>query len=110
MLPLIDILLRHGVDIRAEPICLHRLVGHRHKSGKLYYLKQLLDAGADPNERWGDQTPLMIAGIKGRRSMARLLLEYGAEPRIKNDEGRTFLDLVADRPSMAQLVKLQKIP
>jgi len=55
--------------------------------------KLLLDSGANPNvqTRYGN-TPLMLAGINKCESLIISLLEAGADPPVKNSEGKCFLD------------------
>ena len=73
-------------------------------------VKQLLDAGADPNQIANDTprarmrggsprivfaTPLMRAAFSGDLELAKLLLEYGADPHIKSSENETTLSAAA---------------
>jgi ankyrin repeat protein len=62
-------------------------------SGNLEIIRLLLDNHAyidasSPNA----STPLMMAAMYGTASAAKLLLESGADPTIKNDQGLTALD------------------
>ncbi|WP_405952173.1 ankyrin repeat domain-containing protein [Streptomyces prunicolor] len=46
-------------------------------------VRQLLDAGADPDQRIGEHqemVPLLFAAVHGRTRLVRLLLENGAAP------------------------------
>jgi uncharacterized protein len=56
----------------------------------------LLGAGADLNaaDRFRD-TPLMLACAKGYGGLATLLLQRGADPGLKDQEGRTARDRAA---------------
>jgi ankyrin repeat protein len=56
----------------------------------------LLARGADPNAaaRFQD-TPLMLACVQGRGEIAALLLQRGADPSLRNQEGRTAADRAA---------------
>ena len=55
--------------------------------------RALLDAGAKLNEQDGDtkETALMYAALWGRAEMVSLLLEAGANPRLKDAEGHDAL-------------------
>ena len=58
----------------------------------------LLDHGADPNVRtplYGHATPLHHASQSGRIDIARLLLEHGASVEVKDEDGRTPLDVAS---------------
>ena len=53
-------------------------------------VKWLLDHGAEPNAKWAhwdaDVTPLHIAALKGHADVARLLLDAGADPAIRDSK------------------------
>ena len=55
-----------------------------------FVIAYLLDRKADANARdqFGD-TPLIVACAKGNAAAAGLLLERGADPALKDQEGRT---------------------
>ncbi len=71
--------------------CFHAVLGN-HRDVVVF----LLDAGADVNaaDRFRD-TPLMLACTKGYGGLAALLLERGADPSLKDQEGRTARDRAA---------------
>lgn len=55
-------------------------------------MKQLLDAGADPNEQdLLGMTPLHITACRGCPDLVKLLIERGADLDITNRDGRTPL-------------------
>jgi ankyrin repeat protein len=48
-------------------------------SGNLYILNMLLEAGADPNTEYADQTPLIFSAGTTNESFIEALLEHGAD-------------------------------
>ena len=50
-------------------------------------VRVLLKAGADPNRRWNGRSPLHYAAHKGFAEIADLLLEAGADPRLRDRDG-----------------------
>jgi hypothetical protein len=59
----------------------------------------LLDNGANPNARFGDEgwTALMVAAEGGRTPTVKLLLEKGADVNAKNNDGQTALMWAAEQ-------------
>jgi len=54
------------------------------------YIRLLLDSGADPNIAANHQfSPILEAVISRRYQVARMLLQYGADPRIKTSNGQS---------------------
>lgn len=51
-------------------------------------------------------TPLMLAAMYGHPSLVRLLLEEGADPSLRNEQGLSAIDFArrADRGDMADLI------
>ncbi len=75
-------------------------------------VRWLLDNGADVNAviTEGDRvTALMNAAAKSSKAMVELLLEYGADPAIENDEGKTALDY-ADSDEIEALLRAAAKP
>jgi hypothetical protein len=52
----------------------------------------------------GGITPLMYAALYGDMPSARLLLEMGADPNVRNDAGATALLWAVDDPAMTRLL------
>jgi len=62
--------------------------------GEQALARLLLDAGADPNLRSGDETegtPLCAAACHGQVEIVRALLAHGADPNLREDESWTPL-------------------
>ena len=64
--------------------------------GDVPAISKLIAARADVNARdqFGD-TPLIVACAKGNGATAALLLERGADPTLKDQEGRTAAERAA---------------
>jgi ankyrin repeat protein len=61
-------------------------------------IRILLAAGAQPNAlQAGGFTPIFSAATANRRDLAELLLEFGADPRWKSDQGKTPADFARER-------------
>lgn len=60
------------------------------KRGNVGAVKWLLDHGLDPNTLWphwdAAVTPLHLAAMQGHAEVARLLLEAGADPRVRDSK------------------------
>ncbi|MGC4055552.1 MAG: ankyrin repeat domain-containing protein [Paludibaculum sp.] len=52
----------------------------------------LLAKGADPNLAHGKMTPLMMAAGYGYDGIVRSLLKHGADPKVRNSDGKTARD------------------
>jgi ankyrin repeat protein len=89
-LQIVEYLLAHGAvvdrkdDMGQTPLFNAVLGGSRETVARLAAEKVDIDA----RDRYGD-TPLIGACAKGHDDVARLLVEKGANPRIKDQEGRT---------------------
>jgi ankyrin repeat protein len=81
-------------------------------SGQIEILRYLLDRKASPDggARGASHdypTPLMMAVMQRKKEAARLLLERGADPRIRNPAGADALALARkmDRPELVPLLE-----
>ena len=61
-------------------------------NGNLKVIDLLLKHGADINS--GPFTPLMGAAIQGKKEVMELLISRGADPKLKDEEGRTAADFI----------------
>jgi ankyrin repeat protein len=68
------------------------------KHGRIDAARALLDAGADVNEAYTDEstgyisTPLILATKENKPELALILVEKGADPSRKDSDGHTALD------------------
>ena len=79
-------------------------------TGDSYLVEKCLEAGADPNLQMKicGETPLHRT-VKYQARFAQMLLEYGANPNIKNNKGETALGIERIRgPIEVELHKLIK--
>ena len=88
-----DAALEMGVDINrpndrgVTPVLRAALFEHGE-----YYLKRLLDAGANPSVASEvGATPLMAAAVTGRLEMVRMLFDAGADPRGFDEIGQNII-------------------
>ena len=67
-------------------------------SRNIEIVRVVLEAGADPNaaQQHGFR-PIHEAGNNGNRELAELLMQHGAAPALKNDQGKTAVDLAREK-------------
>ena len=67
-------------------------------SKNLEIVRAVLEAGADPNaaQQQGFR-PMHESGSSGNRALAELLVQHGADPALKNDEGKSAIDFARDK-------------
>lgn len=57
-------------------------------------LELLLQKGANPNVQTNDGwTPLMFAGVNGNMEVLQILIDYGADIKLKNNENKTICEI-----------------
>jgi len=78
--------------------------------GHLDLVKVLIDRGADVNANPGPRsgTPLHRAAVRNWVDVIKLLLEHGADPQIKDNEGKTPMDLARRMNHLESYKVLQK--
>lgn len=71
----------------------------------------LLAAGADANAaQVGGFTPIFSAATTKRRDLAELLIEHGADPHHRNEEGKSAADFARERGHEELAVWLESLP
>ncbi|KAM8857226.1 ankyrin repeat and SOCS box protein 9-like isoform 1-T1 [Synchiropus picturatus] len=88
-----EALVRHGADVdqrvRPSGSPLQVACSHQHLSAA----EKLLQLGACVNPEASGDSPLHIAARLSHQEMLSLLLSHGADPRLRNREGRRPVDL-----------------
>jgi ankyrin repeat protein len=73
-------------------------------------VKWLLAHGADPNARWShwdaEVTPLHLAVLGGHAAIVRLLLEAGADPRIRDSKHESDAIGWAEHFGQSEIVRM----
>lgn len=96
----VNLLIAAGADIHAaakNPFkvqAIHAAVA----SKNLDIVRAVLDAGADPNaaQQQGFR-PMHESGSSGNRALAELLMQHGADPTVKNDDGKSTIDFAREK-------------
>ena len=67
-------------------------------SKNLDIVRTVLEAGADPNaaQQQGFR-PMHESGSSGSRELAELLMKYGGDPTLKNDEGKSTIAFAREK-------------
>ena len=81
---------RNGLKVQA----IHAAVA----SKNLDIVRTVLEAGADPNaaQQQGFR-PMHESGSSGSRELAELLMKYGGDPTLKNDEGKSTITFAREK-------------
>ncbi|MEM8889450.1 MAG: ankyrin repeat domain-containing protein [Bacteroidota bacterium] len=98
----IDELIRRGVDINLRPEggglgSLHWAVYNGHMELLTYLLGKGADANLPAPGLYQSRSPLHFAVANSRPEMARLLLDFDADPLYKDDEDQSPLDIALRR-------------
>jgi len=72
-------------------------------------VEMFLSYGADPNiaHKTAGSIPLMAAAYKGDVRLVKLFLEYGVDPNLKDEQGRTALDMAIKKQQQEVIDLLQ---
>jgi uncharacterized protein len=98
------LLIERGADVAAparNPLAvtaLHSAVATDVADVDLGMVEALLAAGAPVNApHQGGGTPLHTVAFTGNAEVARMLLERGADPLVRTDDGKTAIDIARER-------------
>jgi ankyrin repeat protein len=100
---MIELLIKAGAEMtRADAIAMLNDCIKKDRPGAL---EALLKAGAPANVRNEEGYTLIETAMKGnKKEMGRMLLEYGANPRMKNEYGLDAYDQVRNDPELKALL------
>ena len=82
-----------------------RAVGEEH----LDVVKELIKQGASIDERFENQTPLMLAVKLRYRKIAKVLINAGSNLKVKNRFGESLLDMATPDLKAHIIDRLDKI-
>ena len=104
----VAVLLDKGADPKAVDRLQKNAMTYAAGEGRTAIVKLLLARGVDPNAVYrNDLTALMWAAGYGRVDTMRALLEAGAKPDLKDDRGKTALDIARDNKEAAAVSVLE---
>ncbi len=109
--PMVFFLLRHGA--KPDTSCTPAGRTALHVAAAYYacepLCEALLKAGANINARTHDgATPLMLAAQSAKLRLLRLLLEKGADPHLKDKQGKTAYDYAVSADPLNDLPEFRK--
>ena len=91
------LLLAKGADINAVDRLQKNAMTYAAGQGQTDIVVLLLKAGVDPNAVYAhDLTALMWAAGYGKTDTVKALLAAGAKPALKDDRGKTALDIARE--------------
>lgn len=104
----VDILLKRGADVNAQEYTIPDTTAENPKrrasetpllaAGGIRTAEMLLDHGANPNVlTWDGTSALMEAASLSQRQWSKMLLEYGAMPKLRNIYGKSAADMARKR-------------
>lgn len=107
----IDYLLRDGASPDSTDSLGISAISHAILGSSKPAVSKLLSAGANINQAGPfGVTPLMLAANSGMDEMVRFLLLNGADPKLKNDDGETALDIALRKDHHDVIVLLTPQP
>src|SRR5436190_16594015 len=91
------VLIAKGADVAAVDRLKKNAITYAAGEGRTEIVKLLIDAGVDPNAVYAnDLTALMWAAGYGRAETVKLLLAAGAKADLKDNRGKTALDIARE--------------
>jgi ankyrin repeat protein len=91
------LLLDQGADVKAQDRLQKNAMTYAAGQGHTEIVTMLLKTGVDPNAVYAHNlTALMWAAGYGRNETVRVLLQAGARTELKDDRGKTALDIARE--------------
>jgi ankyrin repeat protein len=93
-LPMVNLLISYGADVNR-----HGVMSAAIRTNRIDIVDRLLQVGAEVVPGQGRMGPLELAVFYGLPEMTQFLLDQGADPFIKDDNGETLLHTVCFKQS-----------
>ncbi|MCB1314680.1 MAG: ankyrin repeat domain-containing protein [Leptospiraceae bacterium] len=102
----VGLLLEHGAELDSKDMRGRTPLVIAAACGNQAVVELLIERGASINHRSSQGTPLHMAAKQGREDVVKFLILSGADPRIKDAEGKVPADL-ASNPALANYLRTE---
>ena len=80
-------------------------------NGWIYISSELINSGANINMKtYSGKTPLFLGAETNKKEIVKLLLENGADPKIRDNKGRLARDMTKNREIQKIIDEFQDLP
>lgn len=102
-----ELLADKNIDLEKVDVSVSTSLQNAARSGQTEIVGQLLYAGANPNRVDTEgNTPLMLAKKINAQEVMALLLQYGADRRLRNNRGQTIDDIEYNEQEVERIQRL----